>query len=149
MSGRADGNERERRAKVGSGAAGHSSYWRLEGKYTRVLRRLRRLRAELHRERAVRRVQAVGGSPLERDFLCIYAGENGGYGWSADTGNGYYGGLQMDDGFERTYGPEYYRAWGHSSNWPESVQIAVAIRAYLSGRGFEPWPNTSRACGLR
>jgi hypothetical protein len=24
----------------------------------------------------------------------------------------------------------------------------VAERAYRSGRGFYPWPNTARACGL-
>lgn len=85
---------------------------------------------------------------FERDFLCIYNYENGGYGWTANTGNGYYGGLQMDREFQATYGPEFVKAFGTANNWPVSVQIAVAIRAYLSGRGFHPWPNTARSCGL-
>lgn len=84
---------------------------------------------------------------LERNFLCIYSHENGGYGWSANTGNGYYGGLQMDRGFQSTYGPEFYKRWGTADQWPASVQIAVSIRAYFT-RGYWPWPNTARMCGL-
>jgi hypothetical protein len=38
--------------------------------------------------------------------------------------------------------------YGTADHWPPAVQIAVAIRAYASGRGFYPWPNTARACGL-
>ena len=82
---------------------------------------------------------------LVRGFLCIHKGEGA---WNANTGNGYYGGLQMDYSFMRAYGSEYLRAWGPAHNWPPSIQIAVAIRAYLSGRGFYPWPNTARRCGL-
>jgi resuscitation-promoting factor RpfA len=82
---------------------------------------------------------------LARGFLCIHKGEGA---WNANTGNGYYGGLQMDYTFMATYGREYLRAWGPAHNWPPSIQIAVAIRAYLSGRGFYPWPNTARRCGL-
>ena len=33
--------------------------------------------------------------------------------WTSNTGNGYYGGLQMDWGFMRTYGPEFVRQLGH------------------------------------
>jgi hypothetical protein len=80
-----------------------------------------------------------------RAFVCIHSYEGA---WNANTGNGYYGGLQMDWSFMRAYGPEYLRAWGPASNWPPSIQIAVAIRAHLSGRGFYPWPNTARRCGL-
>lgn len=82
---------------------------------------------------------------LERAFLCIHKYEGA---WNANTGNGYYGGLQMDRTFQRTYGPEFYRAWGTANNWPPHVQLTVAYRAYFSGRGFHPWPNTARRCGL-
>lgn len=129
-----------------------SPYWRLERRYVALLRAHGRLGDEvrrLRRQLSARSLQAVGVSQLERDFLCIYQGENDGYGWSANTGNGYHGGLQMDGEFEQDYGPEFLRAWGDAENWPASVQITVSIRAYLSGRGFEPWPNTARACGLR
>lgn len=85
---------------------------------------------------------------LVRSFHCIYRYENGGYGWRANTGNGYYGGLQMDRDFMATWGPEFYRRWGTANRWPREVQLTVAIRAYFH-RGFQPWPTTSRWCGLR
>jgi hypothetical protein len=54
----------------------------------------------------------------------------------------------MDMTFQQTYGREYLRAFGTADHWPPGIQIAVAIKAYLSGRGFGPWPRTSRMCGL-
>jgi hypothetical protein len=108
-----------------------------------------RVMANMRLRRALKQKIAItGGHPLERAFLCIYSHENGGYGWTANTGNSYYGGLQMDRGFQATYGPEFVRAFGTADRWPASVQIAVAIKAYLSGRGFRPWPTTARLCGL-
>lgn len=47
-----------------------------------------------------------------------------------------------------TYGAEYLRAWGPADNWPPAVQLAVAIRAYLDGLGFAPWPVSAWLCGL-
>jgi hypothetical protein len=82
---------------------------------------------------------------LESAFLCIHRYEAA---WDADTGNGYYGGLQMDLGFQQRYGGDYVRRWGTADNWPAWVQLAAAVRAYRSGRGFAPWPSTARACGL-
>lgn len=78
-------------------------------------------------------------------FLCIHRYEGA---WNADTGNGYYGGLQMDKTFMLTYGREFVRRWGWAHRWPPRVQILVAVRAHDSGRGFYPWPNTARRCGL-
>jgi hypothetical protein len=69
--------------------------------------------------------------------------------WTANTGNGYFGGLQMDWPFQRTYGRQLLDAKGTADHWTPAEQIAVAIVAYESGRGFGPWPNTARACGLR
>jgi hypothetical protein len=112
---------------------------RYRREHRKVLKLQRRLRAAGH-------VLPVHG--LVRDFLCVYGGENAGYGWSANTGNGYYGGLQMDLDFQRTWGLEFFKQWGTADHWPPEVQIAVAIRAYFH-RGWQPWPNTSRACGLR
>jgi hypothetical protein len=84
------------------------------------------------------------GHWLERAFLCIHAGEGA---WGSATGNGYYGGLQMDLSFQRSYGGWALRAFGTANRWPASVQVATAIQAWTS-RGFYPWPNTARACGL-
>lgn len=82
---------------------------------------------------------------IAQGFLCIHRYEGA---WNANTGNGYYGGLQMDWGFMRAYGGEYLARWGTADNWPVAAQIEAAVRAHQSGRGFTPWPNTARACGL-
>lgn len=82
---------------------------------------------------------------LVNAFSCIHHYEGS---WDANTGNGYYGGLQMDIGFQSTYGGEFLQRWGTADNWPIWAQLQAAIRAYKSGRGFHPWPNTARACGL-
>lgn len=118
----------------------------------RYARRLERLlgRNELRLRRARRSFRrALRSSPmgthwLEGAFQCIHHYEGS---WDANTGNGYYGGLQMDVEFQRDYGASYLRSFGTANHWPRSVQIAVAIDAWLS-RGFAPWPNTRRSCGL-
>ena len=82
---------------------------------------------------------------LSSAFLCIHRYEGA---WNANTGNGYYGGLQMDRRFQSLYGSDYVARWGTADNWPAWAQLQAAVRAYQSGRGFYPWPNTARACGL-
>jgi hypothetical protein len=90
-----------------------------------------------------------GHRPLPRAlssaFLCIHHYEGA---WDSNTGNGYYGGLQMDRRFQSLYGAEYMAKWGTADNWPAWAQLRAAVRAYRAGRGFYPWPNTARACGL-
>jgi hypothetical protein len=78
-------------------------------------------------------------------FGCIHRFEGA---WGSNTGNGYYGGLQMDVSFQRRYGHEFEARWGTADNWPVWAQLTAAVRAYRSGRGFSPWPNTARFCGL-
>lgn len=82
---------------------------------------------------------------LDNAFNCIHRYEGS---WTANTGNGYFGGLQMDIDFQRTYGAEFYSKWGAANNWPSWAQKLAAVRAHNSGRGFGPWPNTARYCGL-
>lgn len=82
---------------------------------------------------------------LNGSFLCIHRYEGA---WDENTGNGYYGGLQMDLSFQGSYGADFLRRWGTADNWPPWAQLQAAVRAYQSGRGFYPWPNTARACGL-
>jgi len=57
------------------------------------------------------------------------------------------GGMQMDIGFQTTYGLVYYRRWGRAYNWPDWAQLHAAFRGW-SARGWWPWPNTAHACGL-
>ena len=92
---------------------------------------------------AVRRAQIAAW--LNDAFLCIHRYEGA---WTANTGNGYYGGLQMDRGFMQHYGSEFIGRWGTADNWPAWAQLEAAARAHDSGRGFSPWPNTARSCGL-
>ena len=82
---------------------------------------------------------------LQSAFACIHHYEGS---WHSDTGNGYYGGLQMDLSFQHRYGADYLRRYGTADRWPAWAQIQAAVRAYSSGRGFYPWPNTARFCGL-
>jgi hypothetical protein len=68
--------------------------------------------------------------------------------WEAATGNGYYGGMQADLGFQRAYAPDHLARWGTANNWPWWAQLEMAYRGWLF-RGWQPWPHTSRVCGLR
>ena len=79
-------------------------------------------------------------------FMCIAEHESGGR-WDVATGNGYYGGLQMDIGFQQTYAPGLYRRKGTADHWTAEEQIRAAGRA-VAARGFTPWPNTALMCGL-
>ena len=101
------------------------------------------LAVSLHGRRAFRHP----GVPawLGRAFLCIHRYEAA---WNANTGNGYYGGLQMDVPFQARYGRPYLARFGTADRWPVWAQLATAATAYRSGRGFWPWPNTARVCGL-
>jgi hypothetical protein len=84
--------------------------------------------------------------PHYEAFTCIADHESGGR-WDISTGNGYYGGLQMDRGFQRTYAPGLYARKGTADNWTKEEQIRAAGRA-VKARGFTPWPATARVCGL-
>ena len=54
----------------------------------------------------------------------------------------------MDLSFQRQYGFVLLRTKGTADHWTPLEQIWVAERAHRSGRGFTPWPNTARSCGL-
>ncbi len=81
------------------------------------------------------------------NWMCIHSHEGGWTMTPPASGGPYWGGLQMDRDFMNTYGPEYVRMWGYASNWPPFVQVLVAERAFRT-RGYNPWPQTARMCGL-
>lgn len=121
--------------------------FRKHGHVLRVIVRDHRwLRRTMHRKiRAYRTLRAVSARPPNyHAWLCIHSHEGA---WN-DTGDPYWGGLQMDWSFMRTYGEHLLRTKGPASNWTPLEQMWVAERAYQSGRGFYPWPNTARMCGL-
>jgi hypothetical protein len=82
--------------------------------------------------------------PHLAQWMCIHRYEGA---WN-DPNAPYYGGLQMDMGFQRAYGSHLLRSKGTADNWTPLEQMWVAEKAYSSGRGFYPWPNTARFCGL-
>ncbi len=96
-------------------------------------------------DRALTARRRASNPPRHAQWLCIHRYEGP---WDANTGNGYYGGLQMDLEFQRTYGARLLETEGTADKWTPLEQIWVAERAYTSGRGFHPWPETARMCGL-
>ena len=99
---------------------------------------------ELWRKRALAARRKAHNPPRLRAWKCIQRYEAR---WN-DPHAPYYGGLQMDISFQRLYGSDLLRRKGTADNWTPLEQMWVAERAYRSGRGFYPWPNTARACGL-
>jgi hypothetical protein len=82
--------------------------------------------------------------PHKSGWLCIHRYEAS---WG-DSGDPYWGGLQMDRGFMAHYAPRYLLRRGYADRWSPLEQMWVAERAYRGGRGFYPWPSTARICGL-
>jgi hypothetical protein len=109
----------------------------------------RRWIRDLWQRRARAAARQAANPPHRAGWLCIHRYEqHPAQGWATRTGNGYYGGLQMDITFQRAYGPELLRTKGTADRWTAYEQMWVAERAYRSGRGYYPWPNTARTCGL-
>jgi hypothetical protein len=79
-------------------------------------------------------------------LICIHTHEGA---WNAYNPAGYYGGLQMDWSFMRTYGADKIARYGgrDARYWSAADQLAVAMRA-VRVRGYYPWPNSARACGI-
>ena len=103
----------------------------------------------LWRKRAAAAERRARKPPHRSEWLCIHRFErHPAQGWSTRTGNGFYGGLQMNISFQRRYGGYLLRRKGTADRWSPLEQMWVAERAYRSGRGFYPWPNTARTCGL-
>lgn len=104
---------------------------------------------DLWRTRLATAYRRATNPPHRAAWQCIHRYERSpAQGWRTNTGNGYYGGLQMDISFQRHYGSELYARKGTADRWSSIEQMWVAERAYQSGRGFYPWPNTARYCGL-
>ena len=114
--------------------------------------RLSRSVAPLSSERALHfwqarwtRVRRIAGRPPHRNaWLCIHRFEGS---WG-DSGDPYWGGLQMDRGFMRSYATRDLLHRGWANRWTALEQMWVAERAHRSGRGFYPWPNTAHYCNL-
>lgn len=67
--------------------------------------------------------------------------------WDINTGNGYFGGLQMDMDFWNTYGGLEFASRPDLATKEQQIQIAIIGRD--SGRGYDPWPGCADKHGLR
>ncbi len=85
--------------------------------------------------------QAASQDQWDRLAQC----ESGGN-WRANTGNGYYGGLQFSRQTWKGHGGGAYA--GTANHATRSQQIAVAERV-LRVQGWKAWPACSRKAGLR
>jgi len=94
-------------------------------------------------QRALTAKRRALNPPHKREWLCIHRFEAR---WT-DPNAPYYGGLQMDREFQAAYGRVLLRRKGTADHWSPLEQMWVAERAFKT-RGFWPWPNTARACGL-
>jgi hypothetical protein len=99
---------------------------------------------DLWRSRATMVRMSATRVPNRGAWLCIHRHEGR---WN-DPHAPYYGGLQMDITFQRAYGGYLLRTKGTANRWRPLEQMWTAERARRSGRGFHPWPNTARLCGL-
>jgi Transglycosylase-like domain/LysM domain len=79
---------------------------------------------------------AVPASSGVVDWSAIAACESGGD-WGANTGNGFYGGLQFSEGTWLAYGGGQYASSANLAT--PAQQIAVAERV-LAGQGIGAWP---------
>ena len=99
---------------------------------------------DLWQERAERARKRAHRPPHLHEWRCIHRYEGA---WN-DPNPPYYGGLQMDVAFQRTYGPRLLDEKGTADNWTPLEQMWVAEKALRAGRGFHPWPTAARRCGL-
>lgn len=99
---------------------------------------------DLWRSRATAVRWSASRVPHRGAWLCIHRYEGH---WN-DPHLPYYGGLQMDLAFQRAYGGYLLRTKGTANRWTPLEQMWTAEKAHRSGRGFYPWPNTARLCGL-
>lgn len=113
------------------------------GRNTTSVSRLENIRASW-RTRARAAHMRARNVPNRSAWLCIKRHEGA---WT-DPNPPYWGGLQMDMSFQRTYGSYLLRKKGTANRWKPIEQMWTAETARRSGRGFHPWPNTARYCGL-
>ena len=66
--------------------------------------------------------------------------------WTIDTGNGYYGGLQISPRTWRAFGGRKFARTPHKATKREQVRVAKRIKRH---QGWGAWPHCSRRIGVR
>lgn len=66
--------------------------------------------------------------------------------WRANTGNGYYGGLQFSHRTWKAFGGGTYAGTANHATRPQQIAIAEKV---LRVQGWKAWPTCSRRAGVR
>jgi hypothetical protein len=110
--------------------------------------RLRMLIAALAAALSALTTVAVVGAPANAAPLHTWKRlaqcESGGR-WHINTGNGYYGGLQISPGTWRGYGGRKFAALPHRATPREQIAVGERIRR---NQGWHAWPACSRRLHL-
>ena len=65
--------------------------------------------------------------------------------WAANTGNGYYGGLQFSQATWLGYDGGEFAEYPHQATREEQITVAERLR---DARGYQPWPACRAELGL-
>ncbi len=84
--------------------------------------------------------QAATGQQWDRLAECESGGD-----WDANTGNGYYGGLQFSDRTWDGFGGEEFASRADLASRKQQIVIAERV---LTKQGWGAWPTCSKKVGL-
>ncbi|WP_435851354.1 transglycosylase family protein [Streptomyces thermolilacinus] len=82
--------------------------------------------------------------PGDWPWGCVALCESGGR-WNADTGNGFYGGLQFKQSTWEEFGGLTYARRAHLATRAQQITVAQEV---LRWQGWDAWPTCSRRYGL-
>ncbi|MCI2420670.1 transglycosylase family protein [Saccharopolyspora sp. K220] len=94
------------------------------------------------------KVVRVGGKPSPNSAVwdklaqCEATGN-----WAANTGNGYYGGLQFDKSTWNAFGGDEYAPYPHQASREQQIAVAEKVRDARGG-SYGAWPACSNKLGL-
>lgn len=91
--------------------------------------------------------QAESGAPeVANEVWEQLADCESGSDWAADTGNGYYGGLQFDERTWSAYGGDRFAGYAHEATAEQQISVGEAVRVDRDGYGA--WPACARQLDL-
>ncbi|MHC3475120.1 transglycosylase family protein [Streptomyces sp. 7R007] len=91
-------------------------------------------------------VRAPYDCPKDRSpWDCVADCESGGH-WDADTGNGFYGGLQFRQATWEEFGGLAYAPRADLATRKQQIAVAEQV---LAAQGWQAWPVCSRRYGLQ
>lgn len=90
-------------------------------------------------------ISAPADAASDRTWNRLARCESGGR-WHIDTGNGYYGGLQISKSTWDGYGGRRFARFPDNATRRQQIRVAERIQ---NGQGWGAWPTCSQRVGLR